>query len=54
MVNNNSGRVRLEFSIPSRSLIGYRNEFLTDTRGTGLMNSYLEGYSEYRGAFETR
>ncbi|MCB4792128.1 MAG: translational GTPase TypA [Elusimicrobia bacterium] len=54
MVNHGTGRVRMEFSIPSRSLIGYRSEFLTDTRGTGLMNSYLKGYEEYRGDFDTR
>ena len=54
LINNGSGRVRLEFNIPARSLIGYRNEFLTDTRGTGIMNSYLEGYDEYRGDFESR
>ena len=54
LVNHGTGRVRLEFSIPSRSLIGYRNEFLTDTRGTGIMNSYLQGYEEFRGEFPTR
>jgi GTP-binding protein len=54
MVNHGTGRVRMEFSIPSRSLIGYRSEFLTDTRGTGIMNSYLRGYEEYRGDFTTR
>jgi len=54
LVNHGTGRVRIEFSIPSRSLIGYRNEFLTDTRGTGIMNSYLQGYEEYRGDFPTR
>lgn len=54
MVNHGTGKVRLEFSIPSRSLIGYRNEFLTDTKGTGLMNSYLMGYEEHRGDFPTR
>jgi GTP-binding protein len=54
MVNHGSGRVRLEFEIPSRGLIGYRNEFLTDTRGTGLMNSYLKGYEEYKGEFVSR
>ncbi len=54
LVNHGSGRVRIEFSIPARSLIGYRNEFLTDTRGTGIMNSYLDGYEEYRGDFPTR
>src|SRR5262249_55049524 len=44
MVNHGTGRIRLEFSIPSRGLIGYRSEFLTDTKGVGLMNSYLQGY----------
>ena len=54
MVNHSSGRPRIDFSIPSRSLIGYRSEFLTDTKGTGIMNSYLQGYEEYRGDFITR
>ncbi len=54
MVNHGYGRVRLEFSVPSRALIGYRNEFLTDTKGTGLLNSLLEGYEEYRGDFASR
>ncbi len=54
MVNHGTGRVRLEFSIPSRSLIGYRDEFLTDTRGTGIMNSYFAGYEEHRGEFLSR
>ena len=54
LVNHGTGRVRLEFSIPSRGLIGYRNEFLTDTKGTGIMNSYLESYEEYRGDFPLR
>jgi GTP-binding protein len=54
MVNHGSGRVRLEFEIPSRGLIGYRNEFLTDTRGTGIMNSYLKGYELYKGDFASR
>ena len=54
LVNHGTGRVRLEFSVPSRGLIGYRNEFLTDTRGTGIMNSYLLGYEEHRGDFPTR
>jgi GTP-binding protein len=53
-VNHEHGRVRLEFSIPARSLIGYRDEFLTDTKGTGIMNSYLHGYEEYRGDFPLR
>ncbi len=54
MVNHGTGRVRLEFSIPSRGLIGYRNEFLTDTKGTGLMNSYLQGYEPQRGEIKSR
>ncbi len=54
LVNHGTGRVRLEFSIPSRGLIGYRSEFLTDTRGTGIMNSYLSGYEAHRGDFPVR
>lgn len=54
MVNHGSGRARIEFSVPSRALIGYRDEFLTDTRGTGLLNSYLMGYEPYRGDFPAR
>jgi GTP-binding protein len=54
LVNNGAGRARLEFSIPSRGLIGFRDEFLTDTRGAGIMNSYLAGYEDYRGDFPTR
>ena len=49
MVNNGMGRVRMEFSVPSRALIGYRDEFLTDTRGTGIMHSIFDGYGEFRG-----
>lgn len=52
--NGGTGRVRLEFNVPSRGLIGYRDEFLTDTKGTGIMNSYLEGYQEWRGDFPSR
>ena len=52
--NTGTGRVRIEFSIPSRALIGYRDEFLTDTRGTGIMNSYYAGYEPYRGDFPSR
>ncbi|MGI6456846.1 MAG: translational GTPase TypA [bacterium] len=54
LINHGSGRVRMEFSIPSRGLIGYRNEFLTDTKGTGIMNSYLDGYEGHRGDFPLR
>ena len=43
------GRTRLEFRVPARSLIGYRSEFLTDTRGTGLMNTLFEGWMPYAG-----
>lgn len=53
-VNNGTGRVRLEYSVPSRGLIGYRDEFLTDTKGTGIMNSLLSGYEPYRGDFPSR
>jgi len=48
---HDGGRVHLEFSVPSRALIGYRDQFLTDTKGTGMMNSLLSGYEEYRGDF---
>jgi GTP-binding protein len=54
LVNHGTGRVRIEFSIPSRGLIGYRSEFLTDTKGTGIMNSFLQGYEVYRGDFPLR
>ncbi len=47
-------RVRLEFSVPSRGLLGYRDEFLTDTRGTGIINASLLGYEPYRGDFVFR
>ena len=54
LVNHGSGRIQVQFNIPSRGLIGYRNEFMTDTRGTGIMNSYLSGYETYRGDFPIR
>ena len=54
MVNNGSGRVRLEFLIPSRGLIGLRGEMLTDTRGTAIMNSLFHGYIEWQGDIEMR
>ena len=53
-VNSGTGRVRLQFSVPSRGLIGYRDEFLTDTKGTGIMNSNFSGYEPFRGEFLTR
>jgi GTP-binding protein len=49
MTNPGHGRVRLEFSVPSRGLIGFRSEFLTDTRGTGIMNTLFEGYEPWQG-----
>ncbi|MFC1494651.1 translational GTPase TypA [Thermodesulfobacteriota bacterium] len=54
LVNSGTGRARMEFSIPSRGLIGFRDDFLTVTRGTGIMNSYLEGFDDYRGDFPSR
>ncbi len=49
MVNHGTGRVRLEFRIPSRGLIGFRSQFLTDTRGTGLLNHLFDGYEPWMG-----
>jgi GTP-binding protein len=49
MVNHGTGRVRMEFRMPSRGLIGFRSEFLTDTRGTGIMNHLFEGYAPWQG-----
>ncbi len=54
MTNKDNGRVRLEFLVPSRALIGYRDEFLTDTHGTGIMNSSFAGYEGYKGDFPSR
>ncbi len=54
MVNHNSGRVRMEFSIPSRGLIGLRSQLMTDTRGTALIHSLLEGWTEYAGDMAMR
>src|SRR5260370_9137991 len=48
-VNPGTGRVRLEYRTPSRGLIGYRAEFLTDTRGTGLLNHLFDGYADWQG-----
>ena len=47
-------RIRLEFSIPARGLIGYRGEFLTDTKGNGVMNSTFDGYGPYKGDIQYR
>jgi GTP-binding protein len=49
MSNHGSGRVRMEFRLPSRGLIGFRTEFLTDTRGTGIMNSLFDGWDPWHG-----
>jgi GTP-binding protein len=49
MVNHGTGRVRLEYRIPARGLIGYRTEFLTDTRGTGLLNHLFDGWDAWQG-----
>jgi len=54
MVNHGSGRVRLEFRIPSRGLIGFRSQFLTDTRGTGLLNHLFDGYEPWQGEIPHR
>ena len=51
---NATGSTRLEFLIPSRGLIGYRGEFLTDTKGTGVMNTEFEGYGPYKGDIQYR
>lgn len=48
------GRMRLEFSVPSRGLFGYRSEFLTDTHGEGVMNAIFDGYEPYKGDIPTR
>jgi GTP-binding protein len=54
MVNHGSGRVRIEFHVPSRGLIGLRSEILTDTRGTAIMNSLFHGYIDWQGDIPTR
>ena len=54
MVNNGFGRVRLEFEIASRGLIGFRSQFLTDTRGTGMLNTLLLGYMPHAGDISGR
>ena len=54
IVNHGFGRVRLEFEIPSRGLIGFRGQFLNDTRGTGLLNTILTGFTPYAGEISGR
>jgi GTP-binding protein len=54
LVNHGTGRVRLEYRIPARGLIGYRSEFLTDTRGTGLLNHLFDGWAPWQGEIAHR
>lgn len=54
MVNYENGRVRLEYEIPSRALLGFRSQFMTDTRGTGLLNMSFHDYQPYKGDIVTR
>ena len=54
MVNHGTGRVRMEFEIPSRGLIGFRSEFLTDTKGTGLLNTIFLRWDEWQGTISQR
>ena len=54
MTTSGNGSTRLEFSIPSRGLIGYRGEFMTDTKGNGIMNSIFDGYGPYKGDIQYR
>ncbi len=54
MTPSNGGTTRLEFSIPARGLIGYRGDFMTDTKGNGIMNTSFDGYETYRGDIQYR
>ncbi len=54
MVNHGSGRVRMEFRIPARGLIGFRSQFLTETKGTGIMNHIFSSWEPWHGAIGTR
>lgn len=54
MIPSEGGYTRLEFSIPARGLIGYRSEFMTDTKGNGIMNSVFDGYELFKGDIPTR
>lgn len=54
MINNGSGRVRLEFETPSRGLIGFRGEFLTETKGTGLLNTLFLRFDKWQGEMRSR
>ncbi|MGB7202213.1 MAG: translational GTPase TypA [Pyrinomonadaceae bacterium] len=54
MINNGSGRVRLEYEVPSRGLIGFRGEFLTETKGTGLLNTLFLKFDKWQGEMRSR
>src|SRR5659263_549891 len=54
MLPPEKGYSRMEFKVPSRGLIGYRTEFLTDTKGNGIMNSVISGFEPWAGEIETR
>ena len=54
MVNHGSGRIRMEFRIPARGLIGFRSQFMTDTRGTGIMNHLFAGWESWHGPIPAR
>ena len=54
MINNGSGRVRLEYEVPSRGLIGFRGEFLTETKGTGLLNTLFLKFDKWQGDMKSR
>jgi GTP-binding protein len=54
MVNHNTGWVRLEYRVPARGLIGFRTEFLTETRGTGILHHVFDGYEPWQGELRTR
>ena len=54
MINHGSGRVRMEFRVPSRGLIGFRTELLTETRGTGIMNQLFDAWEPWQGEIPSR
>ena len=54
MINNGTGRVRLEYEVPSRGLIGFRGEFLTETKGTGLLNTLFLRFDKWQGDMKGR
>jgi GTP-binding protein len=54
MVNHGTGWIRMDYKVPSRGLIGFRTEFLTETRGTGLLHHVFDGYENWHGEIRTR